>query len=571
VSAGIKRRVARLARLTALTALLVASAASIGTAGAAAAVEVPFATQFATSVRGGVATAANTLMTCPASAANCLESRAGTATGAALNNNAYAMERVDVDSDPTTFDSSTATLTVPAGATVQFAGLYYGARLTAGKGGVAAANAAARGSVLLKTPGALAYSALTATVADSTGIANAYVGSVDVTAQVAAAGSGEYIVANVQSGTGEDRYAGWSLVVVYADPASPPRSIRVFNGLASIVAAEAPLSIAVAGLETPPTGTVTAEAGLVGYEGDRNAAGDKLSLAGQNLSDAANPANNVFNSSIAVGGVDVTAKNPNYVNQLGFDSDLIAANGFLGNSVTETTLTESTSLDQYLTEAIVLAVELNPAVLEPEPPTLEPPAPEPPVTLPVMPPPAETTLAPVEAPPAEPVAVKEPEPHHKEPAGGESSGGGSGGSGGGEATAPVELEIAAPEGVVRPSAVVALRATVAAPDDAPLHDVEVCNTLPSGLTRLRATGASEHGDVACWHLAELSRGQQRSFTTTARVDATAASTLLAKTVVRARGARTARRTTRFHVAPLPPRACGSSLTGGDRGRTLLRC
>src|ERR1700759_3453941 len=134
-----------------LAALLVFSA-GLGASTAGAVVEVPFATQFATSVRGGGATAANTLMTCPEAAANCVASRAGTATGAALNNNAYAMERVDVDGDLTTFDSSSATLALPAGATVQFAGLYYGARTSKGTGGEAATNAAASGTVLLRTP-----------------------------------------------------------------------------------------------------------------------------------------------------------------------------------------------------------------------------------------------------------------------------------------------------------------------------------------------------------------------------------------------------------------------------------
>jgi hypothetical protein len=528
-----------------LAALLVFSA-GFGTTTAGAVVEVPFATQFATSARGGVATAANTLMTCPEAAANCLESRAGTATGAALNNNAYAMERVDIDGDLSTFDSSTAALALPAGATVQFAGLYYGARTSKGTGGEAAGNIPARGTVLLRTPGSLAYSTLAAAVSDSTAVAGAYTGFVDVTAQVAAAGSGEYTVANVQSGTGEDRYAGWSLIVAYSDPASPPRSIRVFSGLASIVASEAPLLIPVAGLETPPAGTVSAGAGLVAYEGDRGSAGDRLSLAGRNLTDAANPANNVFNSSIAVDGTDVATKTPSYVNQLGFDSDLIQADGFLGNDVTETTLEESTSLEQYLTQAIVVAVELDPAVLEP-PPQPAPPAPVAPT------PPAETK-------PTE-------KPVHK---GRGSKGGGEGGKGGskdgeGEAKEPVPtLEVSAPEGTVRPSAVVPFQVEVEAPQDAALRQVEVCNTLGAGLTRLRAPGAVEHGDTVCWLLPKLPRGKHRTLTTTARVDATSRATLLSRTVVRARRARTVRRTTRLHVVPLPATACGSSLAISPR-------
>ncbi len=510
-----------------LTALIFA----LATSSAGAVVEVPFATQFATSVRGGVATAANTLMTCPdggGTETKCLESRAGTATGAALNNNAYAMERVDVDGDPTTFDSSTGTLALPPGATVEFAGLYYGARTSAGKGGAAAANPAARGTVLLRAPGTLAYSELAATVFDSAAVAGSYVGFVDVTAQVAAAGSGEYTVANVQAGSGEDRYAGWSLVVAYADPASPPRSIRVFNGLASIVASEAPLQIAVTGLETPTSGTVAAEVGLVAYEGDRGSAGDRLSLAGKNLTDAANPANNVFNSSISVGGVNVATKNPNYVNQLGFDSDLIGANGYLANGVTETTLEESTSLEQYLTQAIVVAVELNPAVLEPPAP------PAPPVVAP--------------APPAEAKPEKkEPEKHEKEP---EKKPSEEKGDEGGADEPPLILDVNAPHGTVRPTDVVAVQATVTANDSEPLLDVKVCDSFSPGLTPLGSD---------CRQIAKVPAGKHRTFVATARVDATTPGTLFAHTVVRARGVHTFRRTSRFRVAPLAPTACGSSI------------
>ena len=38
-----------------------------------------------------------------------------------------------------------------------------------------------------------------------------------MTELVRTAGVGTYTVANVQSGTGEDRYAAWELIVVYRD------------------------------------------------------------------------------------------------------------------------------------------------------------------------------------------------------------------------------------------------------------------------------------------------------------------------------------------------------------------
>ena len=36
------------------------------------------------------------------------------------------------------------------------------------------------------------------------------------------------------AGTGNDRYAGWSLIVVYRDPTQPLRNLTVFDGFSDI-------------------------------------------------------------------------------------------------------------------------------------------------------------------------------------------------------------------------------------------------------------------------------------------------------------------------------------------------
>jgi hypothetical protein len=492
---------------------------------AGAAVESPFLTRYASSGFGDVTMAANTLMTCPdagGTEANCIGARAG-GPAPSLNNNGYAMELVDADADATTFDSSQATLSLPAGATVQFAGLYYGARTSKGEGGTAAPKAAARGVVLFQPPGAPGYSTLAAEVHDSSAIAAAYTGFVDVTAAVAAAGSGTYSVANVEAGTGVDRYAGWSLVVAYSDPASPPRSIRIYDGLASIQQNDPPLQIQATGLETPPTESVNANVGVVAYEGDRGSSGDRLSLAGQSLFDAANPVNNVFNSSISQAGVNVAAKAPNYVNQLGFDSDLINADGILANNATAATLEESTTQEQYLTQAVTVSIELNPAALLPPAPV--------PIPAPVVPPP--------------PAEAKQPPP--KQHQAGE--------------PARLDLDLAAVS-EARPTEVLSLDAEVSA-TGAAARDIRVCDTLPASLTLVAARGAKADGNQACWHLAKLAKGKSRSFRASVRVDATGARSLAAKTAVSAANAKTRRAVARVRVVPLPNTACGSSV--------LLRC
>lgn len=334
---------------------------AVAPAGASAVVELPFVARYTSNDQGAIYVTGSTLMTCPASAANCAASQAGTATGAALNNNAYAMQFVDVDADPATFSSSSSTFAPSGLQDVLFAGLYFGGRVTAGAGGGAhAPNAAARGTALLQTPTSGGYVPVSGSVADSGAIAGAYVGFADVTALVRAGGSGRYTVANVQSGTGLDRYAGWSLVVVYRDPALPLRDLTVFEGLAAIQQGDPPLSIGVSGFKTPLSGPVLSSVGVVGYEGDRGSSGARLTLNGQQLADAANPPNNVFNSSVASeGNNSVERRDPPYVNALGFDADRIRADGVLANGATSATLEASTTLDQYLIQVLTFMIDLS--------------------------------------------------------------------------------------------------------------------------------------------------------------------------------------------------------------------
>ena len=58
---------------------------------AAAEVRTPFEPRFSTNDTGDIAIVGNTLTTCPATTPNCLAAHNRTATGAALNNNAYQL------------------------------------------------------------------------------------------------------------------------------------------------------------------------------------------------------------------------------------------------------------------------------------------------------------------------------------------------------------------------------------------------------------------------------------------------------------------------------------------------
>ena len=342
-------------RSVALAGLLVLGLASPALADRA------FTARFRANANGDIAIVGNTLESCQSPVTDCANARAG--LGTALNNNSFAMARVNVDS--LTLDSSSARLSLPLGARVLFAGLYYGARTNAGTGGKAAPDPSLAGvsKAELKVPGAPGFDRLTAEVDQSSEVTGAYGAFVNVTGQVQRAGSGVYTVANVQSATGEDRYAGWAVVVAFEAAGEPPRNLTVFDGLQSVTQSKPAVTIPVSGFQTPLAGPVRTKLGFVAYEGDRGGTGDSATLDGKVLSDRVTPANNFFDSGISTGGQNVTDKTPDYVNQLGFDAKLVGIDGFLANGATSANIALRTNSDQYLPHVITFASDLYAPVI----------------------------------------------------------------------------------------------------------------------------------------------------------------------------------------------------------------
>src|SRR5262249_38761105 len=155
------------------------------------------------------------------------------------DNNPWNMAYVNVANAPGIFNSSEATLTVPVGATVLFAGLYWGSVTTT------PAQAAAENVVEFSTPTSVGFFSLAGTTIGSaaysgTPTGSVYQGFANVTSLVQAAGSGAYEVGNVQAALTNANgglpypgsYAGWSLVVAYSAPSLPERNLTVFDGFA---------------------------------------------------------------------------------------------------------------------------------------------------------------------------------------------------------------------------------------------------------------------------------------------------------------------------------------------------
>ncbi|MFF5226281.1 beta strand repeat-containing protein [Dactylosporangium sp. NPDC000521] len=332
----------------AIMALLLLPAAVAGMARSAAADIVDaFRPVYSVNDSGSIVLRGNANLTCDDTSPTCTAARNGGGTGGQLNNNGYKMRHVDVDDEPTV-NSSTADLPVPDGATVLYAGLFWGGDTAPGTG-TPAPDESRRNTVKFKVPGG-AYRTITANrLTDVTTFPGhrPYQGYADVSSLVAGAGGGTYAVADIQAATGvNDRYAAWSLAVVLHDPAQPVRNLVVYDGFGSvrgITPADATVSIPVTGFQTPPTGAVTTSLGAVAYEGDAGSGGDSVRLDGTPLTDARNPATNFFNSTVSDHGAAVTARNPADTNLLGFDIDQVDASGVLANGANSATITLQTT------------------------------------------------------------------------------------------------------------------------------------------------------------------------------------------------------------------------------------
>ena len=355
-------------RLTLWSLLLLSSAGALWATPQDAQAQVvrPFAARYSENATGDIHILGNTLMSCdPTLSMDCQQARDGVANTMLErnNNNDHAMRYVDVDNDPTTFNSSRSSYTLPIGAEVLWAGLYWGGRPAAGQQGVAAPTPAQRNRVKFSSPETGGYVDITATRCDEAGgTFNDYQCFAEVTRQVPPTGGGQYTVANVQLGTGLNRFGGWGLVIVYNDPAEPTRNLVVYDGFAQVLRddmlMQRSININVSGFLTPAQGDVFTRVGAIVYEGDLDAPGDSFVLAGRKLSDAANPENNFFNASNAINGVQVSTKAPNYKNLLGFDLNIVEARNVLANSARNTTITLQTTGDTYFPGVVTFSTDI---------------------------------------------------------------------------------------------------------------------------------------------------------------------------------------------------------------------
>lgn len=275
------------------------------------------------------------------------------------------MQYIDIDGDPSTFSSSSATLAVPdpSCSRIRYAGLYWSAVYLDSN------RSSDFNQVKFRVPGG-SYLDLTADEILFDGDGDSDFGNYapyacykDVTDIVTALGNpdGEYFVGNVRASSGDAVQGGvsggWTMVVVYENPTYPGKYITTFDGYAGIKAGET-VDIPIDGFTTLPAPfPVRAKLGVATLEGDNRITGDQLSIKADSnggfttLSNSANPSTNFFNSNITNEGTIVTSRNPNSINTLGWDVDLFTipnpSNSVIPNDETGATLRASSTGDKY--------------------------------------------------------------------------------------------------------------------------------------------------------------------------------------------------------------------------------
>ncbi|WP_314250599.1 DUF3344 domain-containing protein [Streptomyces sp. DSM 40907] len=287
---------------------------------------IPFTQRYQAVQHGGLVRASNSGISCRKEQSPQAEPCAEVKKGAAGVNSDFEMFYSEVDKDPDTYNSTRAELKVPQGAKVSYARLYWGGNLRVGEQKPPEDN----GRVLVAEPGGAYKEVLADTVVGHRTDAgsDAYQASADVTPLVRKGGAGLWTVAQLNIAMGHSdvgAWGGWTLVVAYEHPQEPVRRISLWDGFESIAARGGDGTVEIEGLDAPAGSA--GRVGVVGYDGDRGILGDSLTVTADSgrrvsLNDGENPFNDVMNSTITEFGNQSFVRQPEHMNNLGYDADV---------------------------------------------------------------------------------------------------------------------------------------------------------------------------------------------------------------------------------------------------------
>ncbi len=330
----------------------------------------PFDIRFQANQKGGIKMISNVAITCDNSNGNCAVFQNQLPPNGNHNQDGgITMDYVDIDSDGSTFMSSSDSLSLPPCSEVSWAGLYWSARVQENT-----VEYVTREQVKIKLNNFFYQSIISDETIDVQNIPSnpsfgmpSYFCFKDITSLVqASGGNGRFTVANVSSRTGSNNLFGaWTIVVVYKNELESLRNLTVFDGM-GYVAGQNNLDIPISGFITPQTGPVSFELGATAYEGDRSIQGDRFQFNGSggflDVPDPLRTPSDFFNSTITYGGALTPYRNPDFNNLLGFDNGIFipdnSAFTYIGNGATSATIRVVTTQDAILPRIITSAIDV---------------------------------------------------------------------------------------------------------------------------------------------------------------------------------------------------------------------
>ncbi|WP_242134711.1 T9SS type B sorting domain-containing protein [Aestuariivivens marinum] len=256
------------------------------------------------------------------------------------DNQDISMQYIDIDSDASTYSSSSADLSLhlqPDGSAttcyrVAYAGLYWGAILQSG-------SRADIDKVKFKLPGSttyvditgeIVYDAIVSPIPAETGEPSntPYACYAEVTDLLSALTDieGTYAVANVTSSLGFNHStglsAGWTLIVIYEDPNLHTKSFNIFDGFSHIYDGHQE-TVPVTGFATPPAGNIDLQFAYAALDGDRTKRATKLEINGKEVTTPLRSANKFFGSVIENENGVSHPRVPYSSNTLGYDTGFL--------------------------------------------------------------------------------------------------------------------------------------------------------------------------------------------------------------------------------------------------------
>lgn len=300
-------------------------------------------------------------------------------------NNQFRMGFIDIDNDPSTFNSSSADFIIDSNCnTIKHVGLYWTA---------AYADENRKHditSIKIKYPGKQSYTTINDGkiihdyYRDSESLFQQYSCYKDITSDILNLENpiGTYTVANIPATTtsvnddptlGNGLAGGWTMVVIYQDDTKPRKRFYVYDGFVNIDSKAKPVAFSFNNFQTIPNGSVHGKIGVIAYEGDKGIIGDRFQVMSnetnkyKSLADGINPMNNFFNANITENGKNITSRVPASQNTLGYDADLFdiknIRNSIIGNNQTEAKFRLSTNNDGYSVTAVAFSIEIyEPAI-----------------------------------------------------------------------------------------------------------------------------------------------------------------------------------------------------------------